>query len=64
MTGLDARHHHLVEIACIVTEGDNALTVVGTPVETVINQPTPVLDDMSDWCKTQFEKVPTFSSEF
>ncbi|MFH4977204.1 hypothetical protein AB6A40_003913 [Gnathostoma spinigerum] len=53
MTGLDIRKHSIVEIACIVTEGD--LKIVEEGPDIVIHQPESVLMNMDDWCKSAFE---------
>lgn len=54
MTGLDVSRHTLVEIACIVTDGD--LETVAEGPDLVISHPPNVLERMSPWCKSTFTK--------
>ncbi|KAK0406403.1 hypothetical protein QR680_018556 [Steinernema hermaphroditum] len=54
MTGLDLEKNTLVEIACIVTEGD--LSVVAEGPSIVIRQDEATLNDMNEWCKETFAK--------
>lgn len=54
MTGLDIRKHTLVEIACIVTDGN--LEIVAEGPDLVISQPQNVLKRMSSWCVSTFSK--------
>lgn len=49
MTGLDASRDHILEIACIITDGALVRSVEGPSI--VIHQPEHVLDGMNDWCK-------------
>ncbi|TKR81527.1 hypothetical protein L596_015384 [Steinernema carpocapsae] len=54
MTGLDLEKNTLVEIACIVTEGDLEIVAEGPSI--VIHQNKETLDNMTDWCKNTFAK--------
>jgi oligoribonuclease (3'-5' exoribonuclease) len=57
MTGLSPTRDSIVEIACVVTEGDRQLTRVGDPVHVIIHLTDTELQHMSDWCVKQFAKV-------
>jgi oligoribonuclease len=49
MSGLDPDKCAILELACIVTDGD--LKEVGDGgIDLVVHQPDPVLDAMDDWC--------------
>jgi len=48
MSGLDPETCEILEIACIVTDGD--LVEVDEGMDLVVNQPDAVLDAMDDWC--------------
>lgn len=50
MTGLDARTERLLEVACIVTDGD--LQPVDEGVSYAIATPAEVLGAMDEWCTT------------
>uniref|UniRef100_A0A0N5AYC4 Probable oligoribonuclease n=1 Tax=Syphacia muris TaxID=451379 RepID=A0A0N5AYC4_9BILA len=54
MTGLVLAKSTLVEVACIITEGN--LEVVAEGPDIVIHHPDYVLDRMSAWCKSTFTK--------
>ncbi|KAJ1728824.1 rna exonuclease [Coemansia biformis] len=49
MTGLDYQHDTIIEIACIITDGD--LNILETGKDIVIHQSKAVMDGMNDWCK-------------
>ena len=49
MSGLDLKKDHILEIACIITNGD--LEIVAKSEDLVINHPVELLDGMNDWCK-------------
>ncbi|XP_075227074.1 putative oligoribonuclease isoform X2 [Lycorma delicatula] len=49
MTGLDPEKHHILEIACIVT--DCNLNVIVESPSIVIHQPDEVLSGMNEWCR-------------
>lgn len=51
MTGLDITCDHIMEIACVVTDGD--LNLVAKGPNLVINQPDDLLKNMSAWCIAQ-----------
>lgn len=48
MSGLDHEKCHILEIACIVTDGE--LNELGEGVDYVVHQPDEVLDAMDEWC--------------
>jgi oligoribonuclease len=48
MTGLDVDRDHIIEMACVVTDGD--LNVLATSPTLVIGQPKEVMDGMNEWC--------------
>ena len=50
MTGLDPKHHSIVEIAALVTDDDLELVAAGPDL--VIHQPEEVLDRMDDIVRT------------
>ncbi|KAH7712237.1 oligoribonuclease [Aphelenchoides avenae] len=54
MTGLDIDKNRLVEIACIVTDGQLKQLAEFGPV--AIQQPPEVMQDMSEWCQETFAK--------
>ncbi|KRY56678.1 Oligoribonuclease, mitochondrial [Trichinella britovi] len=54
MTGLDIDNDRLMEIACMVTEGDENLTI-GPNI--IIHQDDALLANMNEWCKTQHGKT-------
>lgn len=51
MTGLEIETCHIIEMACLVTDGELNLIAKGPNV--IINQPDEILDNMNDWCKKQ-----------
>ncbi|KAJ3307338.1 Oligoribonuclease, mitochondrial [Blyttiomyces sp. JEL0837] len=48
MTGLDLAKDHIMEIACIITDGD--LNVVEEGPDLIIHLDKPELDSMNEWC--------------
>jgi oligoribonuclease len=48
MSGLDPEKCVILEIACVVTDGD--LVEQGEGVDLVVSQPDAALDAMDDWC--------------
>jgi oligoribonuclease len=48
MSGLDPDKCEILEIACIVTDGE--LNELGEGVDFVVHQPDAVLDAMDEWC--------------
>ncbi len=48
MSGLDPEKCAILELSCIVTDGE--LVELGEGLELVVNQPDEVLDAMDDWC--------------
>lgn len=55
MTGLDDTKDHILEAACLITDGD--LNIVAEGPNLIINQPDIILDSMGDWCKKQHGEV-------
>ncbi|XP_033750849.1 oligoribonuclease, mitochondrial-like [Pecten maximus] len=49
MSGLDIEKDHILEMACLVTNGH--LDIVAEGPSLIINQPTSVLDSMGPWCR-------------
>ncbi|KAJ2629072.1 hypothetical protein H4R22_003537 [Coemansia sp. RSA 1290] len=49
MTGLDPLHDTIIEIACVVTDGN--LNVLEQGENIVIHQPAAVMDAMGEWCR-------------
>ena len=47
MTGLDPEKHHIIEIACLVT--DSNLNIVAEGPEIAIHQDDVILDLMNEW---------------
>ena len=47
MTGLDPEKHHIIEIACLVT--DSNLNIVAEGPEIAIHQDDDILDLMNEW---------------
>ena len=54
MTGLDVERDTIVEIACLVSDGDLKRVVEGPAL--AIHQPEEVLANMNDWCKEHHGK--------
>lgn len=54
MTGLDLDRDHILEMACIVTDGN--LNVIEEGPDIVIHQPKEILDNMNEWCVEQHGK--------
>ena len=54
MTGLDPTDDHIIEIACIVTDGD--LEVVAEGPSIAIYQSDEILAKMDEWCQNQHTK--------
>ncbi|KAJ2032348.1 Phosphatidylinositol 3,4,5-trisphosphate-dependent Rac exchanger 2 protein [Coemansia sp. RSA 922] len=48
MTGLDSENDTILEIACIITDGN--LNILASGPEIVIHHPKHVLDAMNEWC--------------
>jgi oligoribonuclease len=48
MTGLDPEKCAIIEIACVVTDGE--LAELGEGMDLVVNQPDALLDAMDEWC--------------
>ncbi|KFD68859.1 hypothetical protein M514_10019 [Trichuris suis] len=56
MTGLDVNTKHLLEVACIITEGDPGLNIVAKGPNLVIHQSEKVLEEMDEWSAIQHKK--------
>lgn len=54
MTGLDMKTDVILEIACVVTDGE--LNVVAEGPSLVIHQSDEVLENMGPWCRDQHKK--------
>ncbi|KAH3671410.1 hypothetical protein WICMUC_004707 [Wickerhamomyces mucosus] len=48
MTGLDVFNDHIIEIACIITDGD--LNIVDPGYESVVHCDKSIMDQMNEWC--------------
>lgn len=48
MTGLDVFNDHIIEICCIITDGD--LNIIDEGYESVIHYDKEVMDTMNEWC--------------
>lgn len=55
MTGLDVSHDHIIEICCMITDG-NLNLVDETGYESTVYVPKKVLDNMNEWCVNQHGK--------
>lgn len=55
MTGLEVEKYHILEIACLIT--DQNLSPVSDYLDIVIHQSDEILNNMTDWCKTQHKKA-------
>ena len=51
MTGLDPEKHHIIEIACLVT--DSNLNIIEEGPEIAISQPPEILELMNEWNQNQ-----------
>ncbi|KAJ3321024.1 Oligoribonuclease, mitochondrial [Boothiomyces sp. JEL0866] len=48
MTGLDLKKDKIIELACIITDGDLSQVIKGP--EIIINQPESLMKSMNEWC--------------
>lgn len=55
MTGLDVAKDHIIEICCIITDG-NLNIIDETGYESTVHVPKKVLDNMNEWCVKQHGK--------
>ncbi|XP_031358747.1 oligoribonuclease, mitochondrial-like isoform X1 [Photinus pyralis] len=55
MTGLDIEKDRIMEIACIVTDGN--LNVVAEGPNVILNVPKDILENMNGWCLKQHNKT-------
>ncbi|KAK2156899.1 hypothetical protein LSH36_202g03035 [Paralvinella palmiformis] len=49
MSGLDVNNDHILEMACLISDGQ--LNLIAEGPDLVIHQPDEVLEQMEDWCK-------------
>merc|ERR1712038_297529 len=49
MTGLDISKDHIIEMACLVTDGQ--LNMIAEGPNLIIHQPDHIMDSMGEWCK-------------
>merc|ERR1712004_804658 len=54
MTGLDIDNDHIIEMACLITDGK--LNMVAEGPNLIIHQPNEIMDNMNDWCKEHHGK--------
>lgn len=54
MTGLDIEKDKIMEIACIITDGN--LDIVAEGPNIILNVPKEILENMDDWCMKQHKK--------
>eukprot|EP00112_Aurelia_sp_Birch-Aquarium-sp1_P020774 Seg543.7 transcript_id=Seg543.7/GoldUCD/mRNA.D3Y31 product="Oligoribonuclease mitochondrial" protein_id=Seg543.7/GoldUCD/D3Y31 len=54
MTGLNHEEDTVIEIACIITDGE--LNIIAAGPDIVIHQPQTVMESMGDWCKEHHGK--------
>ncbi|XP_008191053.1 oligoribonuclease, mitochondrial isoform X2 [Tribolium castaneum] len=54
MTGLDVATDKIMEVACIITDGD--LNIIAEGPDLIIHHPQNILDKMNEWCKTHHSK--------
>ncbi|XP_067210832.1 probable oligoribonuclease isoform X2 [Linepithema humile] len=55
MTGLDIEKHHILEIACVVT--DMTLKIISEELNIIIHQSDTILNNMDSWSKEHHEKT-------
>ncbi|KAJ3272199.1 Oligoribonuclease, mitochondrial [Terramyces sp. JEL0728] len=48
MTGLDLKKDRIIELACIITDGELSQVIKGP--EIIINQPESLMNSMDEWC--------------
>ncbi|GLH12841.1 Putative oligoribonuclease [Gryllus bimaculatus] len=56
MTGLDPVSDHILEVACIITEGNLQIVAEHTPL--VIHQSDEILASMNEWCVKHHGQCP------
>ena len=54
MTGLNVESDQIIEIACLITDGE--LNIVAKGPDIIINQPKNVMDNMGEWCREHHGK--------
>jgi oligoribonuclease len=55
MSGLDIDKEHILEMSCLVTDGD--LNIIAEGPEVVIKQSDEILENMGEWCKNTHGKT-------
>nr|CAB3265531.1 probable oligoribonuclease [Phallusia mammillata] len=55
MTGLDIEKDLIIEMACLITDGN--LNIIAESRDLIIHQPDFILDNMNNWCKQQHGKT-------
>lgn len=55
MTGLDDTKDHILEAACLISDGD--LNIIAEGPNIIINQPDSILDSMGEWCRKTHGEV-------
>ncbi|KAF2898862.1 hypothetical protein ILUMI_07320 [Ignelater luminosus] len=55
MSGLDIDRDQIMEVACLVTDGD--LNIVAEGPNIIVHQPDSVLDNMNEWCTKQHKQT-------
>lgn len=55
MTGLDIDKHHILEIACLVTDAN--LNIIAKGPNIIIHQSDEILSNMNEWCIAQHGEV-------
>lgn len=55
MTGLNVDTDKIIEIACVITDGN--LKVISPDFHEIIHYSDEVLDNMNDWCKKTHAEV-------
>lgn len=48
MTGLEVETDRIIEIACVITDGD--LNIIAEGPDIAIKQSDSILDNMNEWC--------------
>ncbi|XP_015585092.1 uncharacterized protein LOC107262926 isoform X2 [Cephus cinctus] len=62
MTGLDPETCHILEVACLIT--NSKLDIISDNFDVVINQPSTILENMSEWCMNQHSKTGLINESY
>ena len=54
-TGVDVDTDHILEMACIVTDGD--MNIIAEGPDLIVHHPDSVLDAMGEWCTEHHGRV-------